>query len=271
VPVTLVPLDATNFVPIPPWYQRALSEATQSDAIVYLDRIVDLIPAVTSGFFFMWDELAASVAAGETYTTTKEISIVVIESGPDDGKTASGGGNPVTVAVTVEDPDAFYADFLSTLAGSLVKVGSTTAFVEADPAIAQEMIEAVFDLDDRALEAIPFNSNQPQDEAITYREFSLALNGELIEASCEITDTWGASCVVVASDDLNFAFGTDSYKEEWDVSFDAGGITHLGRTLTEEDEAFFEWAFGTHAGICDSPAQCALALLDLVDEYKQLP
>jgi hypothetical protein len=41
--------------------------------------------------------------------------------------------------------------------------------------------------------------------------------------------------------------------------------------LTEEDDAFFEWAFGTYPSICDSPAQCALALLDLVDEYKQLP
>jgi pyrimidine-specific ribonucleoside hydrolase len=271
VPVTLVPLDATNFVPIPRWYQRALSEAKQTDAIVYLDRMVRLFPAVTSGFFFMWDELAASVAAGETYTTTKEMSVLVVEGGPNDGKTASGEGNQVTVAIGVDDPDAFYANFLSTLAGSPVKVGSTTVLLEADPAIAQEMILAVFDQDDAALEAIPFNSNQPQEEATTYREFSLAINGSLIEASCEVTDIWRVSCSLVATDDLSLAFGTDSYEEEWDVSFDAGGITDLGRSLPEEDEAFFEWAFGTHADICDSPAQCALALLDLVDEYKQLP
>ena len=125
VPVTLVPLDATDFVPIPVWYRRALSEAEQTDAIVYLDRMVRLFPAVTSGFFFMWDELAASVAAGETYATTKEMTIVVVEGGPDDGNTASGEGNPVTVAIGVDDPDAFYADFLSTLAGSPVEVGST--------------------------------------------------------------------------------------------------------------------------------------------------
>jgi hypothetical protein len=177
----------------------------------------------------------------------------------------------VTVAISVKDPDAFYANFLSTLAGSPVKVGSTTVLVEADPAIAQEMILAVFDQDDAALEAIPFNSNQPQEEATTYREFSLAVNGELIEASCEITDTWRVNCALVATDDINVAFGTDSYKEEWDISFDAGGITQIARTLTEKDDAFFEWAFGTHPDICDSPAQCALAFLDLVDEYKQLP
>jgi inosine-uridine nucleoside N-ribohydrolase len=271
VPVTLVPLDATNFVPIPAWYQRALSEAKQSNAIVYLERMVGLFSAVTSGFYFMWDELAASVAAGETYTTTKEMSIVVAEGGPDDGKTTSSGGNPVTVAITVENPDAFYADFLSTLAGSPVKVGSTSAFVEADPAIAQEMILAVFDQNDAAIEAVPFNSNQPQEEATTYREFSLALNGELIAASCEVTDTWSVSCALSASDDLSLALGPDSYEEEWVASFDSGGITRIVRTLTEGDEAFFEWAFGTYPGICDSPAVCALALLDLVDEYKQLP
>jgi inosine-uridine nucleoside N-ribohydrolase len=271
VPVTLVPLDATNFVPIPGWYQRALSEAKQSDAIVYLDRMVRLFPAVTSGFFFMWDELAASVAAGETHTTTREMSVVVVEGGPDDGKTASGEGNQVTVAIGVNDAEAFYANFLSTLAGSSVKVGSTAVLLEADPAIAQEMIEAVFDQDNAPLEAIPFNSNQPQEEATTYREFSLAINGELIEASCEITDTRSVLCALVASDDLNLALGTDSYKEEWDVSFDSGGITRIVRTLSKDDDAFFEWAFGTYPGICDSPSQCALALLDLVDEYKQLP
>ena len=271
VPVTLVPLDATNFVPIPSWYQRALSGAKQSDAIVYLDRMVSLFPAVTGGFFFMWDELAASVAADETYTTTKEMSIFVTEGGPEDGKTVSGEGNPVTVAVTVEDPDAFYAGFLGTLAGSPVKVGSTAGFVEAEPAIAQEMIEAVFDRDDTALDSIPFNSGQPEQEAIAYRDFSRALHGQLIESSCEVTDIWRVSCTLVAFDDLNPAFGTDSYAEEWDVSFDSGGITGIARTLNEEDNAFFEWAYGTYPDICYSPAQCALALLDLVDEYKRLP
>ena len=271
VPVTLIPLDATNFVPIPTWYQTALNEAQQSDAIVYLDRMVGLFPAVTSGFYSMWDELAATVAAGETYTTTQQMSIIVVQGGPDDGNTTTGDANPVTVATSVDDPDAFYANFLTTLAGSPVKVGTTTVLVEADPAIAQEMILAVFDQDDTALEAIPFNSNQPQDEATTYREFSLAINGSLIEASCEITDMWKVSCLIHASDDLNVALGTDSYNEEWNISFDAGGITQIARTLTEEDEAFLQWAFATYPNLCPSPTQCALALLDLVDEYKQLP
>lgn len=117
VPVTLVPLDATNFVPIPVSYQPALSEAQQTDAIVYLDRMVGLFPAVTSGYYFMWDELAASVAAGETYTTTREMNIIVVQGGSDDGNTTASEGNPVTVATSVDDPDAFYTNFLTTLEG----------------------------------------------------------------------------------------------------------------------------------------------------------
>ena len=214
--ITLVPLDATDFVPVPVWYQSALSEAEQTDAIVYLGQIVRLFPAVTGGFFFMWDELAASVAAGEALTTNDEMTILVIEGGSDDGRTIRDeSGHLVTVATGVSDPDAFYANFLSTLAGSPVEVGSITSLVEADPAFAQQMILAVFDQDDTALEAIPFNSNQPRGEATTYREFSQALNGELIEASCEITDIWRVNCALVATDDLNLALGTDSYKEEW--------------------------------------------------------
>jgi hypothetical protein len=152
VPVTLIPLDATNFVPVPVWYQAALSEAGQSDAIVYLDRMVGLFPAVTSGFFFMWDELAATVAAGETYITTEEMSIVVVQGGPDDGNTTTGDANPVTVATSVDDPDAFYANFLTTLAGTPVKVGTTATpeekayltAVQASFNDFEEAIEVVF-------------------------------------------------------------------------------------------------------------------------------
>jgi hypothetical protein len=53
------------------------------------------------------------------------MSIVVVQGGPDDGNTTTGDANPVTVATSVDDPDAFYANFLTTLAGTPVKVGST--------------------------------------------------------------------------------------------------------------------------------------------------
>lgn len=131
VPVTLVPLDATNFVPVPGWYPTALEEAEQADAIVYLDGLVETFPSVTSGFYYFWDELAASVAAGESLTTSEERTIVVVEGGADDGRTApDDGGYPVTVAVGVDNPDLFYANFLGILAGTPVEVGSTATAEE---------------------------------------------------------------------------------------------------------------------------------------------
>ena len=62
--VTLVPLDATNDVPVPPFWEHDLGDAEQSASITYLTTLVRTFPAVTSGFFYLWDELAAAVAAG---------------------------------------------------------------------------------------------------------------------------------------------------------------------------------------------------------------
>lgn len=76
---------------------------------------------------------------------------------------------------------------------------------------------------------------------------------------------------MLRDDDLGIAIGSDLHTEQWDVSFNSSEITQIVRTQTEEDEAFFDWAFGTYPNICDSPAQCALALLDIADEYTQLP
>jgi pyrimidine-specific ribonucleoside hydrolase len=160
VPVTLVPLDATNFVPVPGFYQRLLDEAHQSDAIVYLTTLVRTFPQVNSGFWYFWDELAAAVAAGENHVTTEDMTIVVVEGGSDDGRTArDDGGHAVTVAIGVADPNTFYADFLGTLAGSPVEAGREATAdeeaylkaVEAATANLEAMFEAAFS--DPALEA----------------------------------------------------------------------------------------------------------------------
>ncbi|GMQ84558.1 MAG: hypothetical protein BMS9Abin07_0122 [Acidimicrobiia bacterium] len=160
VPVTLVPLDATNFVPVPGFYQRLLDDAEQSDAIAYLSLMVRSFPAVTSGFYQFWDELAASVAAGDDHVSTEEITIVVVEGGSDDGRTArNDGGYSATVAFAVPDPDAFYSDFVGTLAGSPVLPGSEAtaeeeAYLKAAEA-ALSNLEASFEsaFSDPALEA----------------------------------------------------------------------------------------------------------------------
>ncbi len=118
IPVTLVPLDATNDVPVPDDYQRMIADQPQSDPIVYLGGLVDRFPAVTSGFYYMWDELAVSVAAGETFVTLEEMPLTVVVGGSEDGRTVASTGELVTVATGVDEPRLFYQHFLATLAGS---------------------------------------------------------------------------------------------------------------------------------------------------------
>jgi purine nucleosidase len=114
--ITLVPLDATNDVPVPSDHKRALDEANQSDAVVYLSGLLDVFPSATSDFYFMWDELAASVASGEPLTRTEEKRIDVVTGGPDDGRTVVVPDGPeISVAVGVDDPGGFHSIFVSVL------------------------------------------------------------------------------------------------------------------------------------------------------------
>ena len=120
--ITLVPLDATDHVPVPGFWQRDLEGAEQTEPIKYLSSLVEIFPAVTSGFFYLWDELAASVAAGEGLVTTEELNLIVVqEAGPSYGSTVRDpSGALVLVATAVPDPSSFYAHFLTTLAGAPV-------------------------------------------------------------------------------------------------------------------------------------------------------
>jgi inosine-uridine nucleoside N-ribohydrolase len=120
IPITLVPLDATNDVPVPVRWQQDLDAVEQTEAIVYLSRLVRTFPAVTSGFFYLWDELAASVAAAAGLVQGEELAIVVAEEpGAGYGGTdRDPSGAPILVANAVPDPDAFYDHFLSILSGA---------------------------------------------------------------------------------------------------------------------------------------------------------
>jgi len=172
VPVTLVPLDATNFLPVPGYYQRLLNEAEQSDAIVYLGQMVRTFPQVNSGFWYFWDELAAAVAAGGGEASTEDVAIVVVEGGPDDGRTARDvTGFTTSVATSVPDPEAFYTDFLSILAGSPIALGreataeeeSYLRSVETATALLPAAFEAAFA--DPALSAAFFEDGRVYDGA----------------------------------------------------------------------------------------------------------
>ncbi len=118
VPITLVPLDATNAVPVPSDYSSMIAARQPTPAIQYLGGLVDAFPAVTSGFYYLWDELAASVAAGEGFATFEQIPVSVVVGGAQDGRTIRSDGEPITVATGVSEPRLFYEHFLDTLSSS---------------------------------------------------------------------------------------------------------------------------------------------------------
>lgn len=119
VPITLVALDATNDVPVPDWFPAALDQAEQSEEIAYLSALVDSFGTATSGFYYMWDELAAVVVAGSVEITTEDVSVSVVVGGPNSGQTArDDAGSRVTLVTSVVSPDDFYVDFISVLAGA---------------------------------------------------------------------------------------------------------------------------------------------------------
>ncbi len=127
IPVVLVPLDATNDVPVPTWYRTILEGSEQSPAIIHLTRMVRIFPSVTSGFYHLWDELAAVVVVEPDLVVLEEMAIEVVEGGPDDGRTIRRtDGAAIHVATGVPEPNAFYSEFLGTLAGAPVPLRSAT-------------------------------------------------------------------------------------------------------------------------------------------------
>jgi pyrimidine-specific ribonucleoside hydrolase len=108
VPVTLIPLDATNHVPVTTSFIERLKDHRETpEAMFVLDVLsqTQYNDFVQYGSYYFWDPLAAailtdnSLAAFETRTIT-----VVEEEGNQSGQTlASENGAPVRLAVNVDD------------------------------------------------------------------------------------------------------------------------------------------------------------------------
>ncbi len=122
VPLSLVPLDATNHVPITAYvsdtfgrYHYATPEAT---------FVWDLFreTAIANGGSFFWDPLAAVSLLDPGVLTTAERRVDVFTNGRDAGRTIAGSGSHVSVAVGADEA-RFERDLLDTLlAGSAYTV-----------------------------------------------------------------------------------------------------------------------------------------------------
>lgn len=120
-PLTLVPLDATNHVPLSvDFYDRLESDRTTSVAEFVFQVLAEQEENVRSGRYYFWDPLAAAVIRDESLITFEDLSLEVIEAeGPTSGWTRENeSGSRMRVALSA-DRERFERLFLDALNGRL--------------------------------------------------------------------------------------------------------------------------------------------------------
>jgi inosine-uridine nucleoside N-ribohydrolase len=120
-PITLVPLDATNDVPLTMQFYRRLERDRTTSVAEFVYRVLAAQEEyVRLGSYYFWDPLAAAIATEEGLGTFQEMSLVVVEEeGAESGRTLeSERGVIIRVAMTA-DRERFEALFLDAVNGRL--------------------------------------------------------------------------------------------------------------------------------------------------------
>ncbi len=118
VPITLVPLDSTNVLPVTPYVYDAIAAHRDASPVAeFMAEYLDVTPLY--GGMYHWDELAAVAAVDESVVTLEERTIsIVAEGGVAAGATVeSDAGKAVRVAVDA-DPDKFADHFYAAMIGT---------------------------------------------------------------------------------------------------------------------------------------------------------
>jgi inosine-uridine nucleoside N-ribohydrolase len=122
-PITLIPLDATNAVPLNNDFMTTLQNDQAASPAIFTYRMLDHNRLfVASGGYYFWDPLAAGILTDESLATIEEtvISVITVD-GDENGRTIeSDDGYPMGVA-TSADGDAFQTLFLDILNGRTSK------------------------------------------------------------------------------------------------------------------------------------------------------
>jgi inosine-uridine nucleoside N-ribohydrolase len=183
IPVTMVPLDATNSVPVTQaWFDALTGHRITAAAHAVHDLFAASRP-YESGFFF-WDELVAVVAFDPTVVTLDQQPVVIDLDGVEQGRTRiDPSGATVRIAVDA-DRERFERELLTTLNGGVERPAVPAAsdqeaqyFLAVGVVVAEmrDAIELLFQTPlEQELEAIEQRAENdaltPEDEA-TIRAF----------------------------------------------------------------------------------------------------
>ena len=117
VSITLIPLDATNHVPVTTsFFKRLKSEHNTPEASFVFDVLTKNYGFIQSGGFYFWDPLAAGILTDNSLATFETKTLTIIEEeGPESGRTKeSESGMSMRVAVNA-DSQQFESLFLGAL------------------------------------------------------------------------------------------------------------------------------------------------------------
>lgn len=130
-PLILVPLDATNQVPVTPLFLERLALNRHTPAASLVAELYQANPLVGAGDAYFWDPLAAAAVIDPGLLTTERADIAVVtEDGPDIGRTIrSADGHPIDVATSADA-----GSFEDLLLRTLDDVRPDEALVEPSPA-----------------------------------------------------------------------------------------------------------------------------------------
>lgn len=113
IPITLVPLDATNYVPVTPYlYDAVEAHRDFSETSRFTAEYLDVSPLL--GGMYHWDELAAVMATDESVVSIEERPLII----DDDGATVEDPSGRITRVAVSADPAAFEQHFYEAIIGT---------------------------------------------------------------------------------------------------------------------------------------------------------
>jgi inosine-uridine nucleoside N-ribohydrolase len=118
IPITLVPIDATNQVPLHIFHLEAL-EGHETSAAQMVVTMLTQSKELTDGTLFLWDQATAALVVDDSLATYENVNVEVLL---DEDRSIAGttviadSGTEMRVATAI-DVERFETEFLSTLAG----------------------------------------------------------------------------------------------------------------------------------------------------------
>ena len=115
-PITLVPLDATNEVPVTPEFVAQLEAGKATpEAEFVASLLANNAESIASGSYYFWDPLAAVVMSDPNLVTLtpRDVTVIDIPGAPDDGRTKPVANGSEILVATAPDGDALEASLIA--------------------------------------------------------------------------------------------------------------------------------------------------------------